>query len=85
MYRCSWIHVRRLMLDLMLPYTLIDPDAAFSKAFITVGMHWAAYIVAIGALLGIVTGAGWSAPWPANTGLPSAQLFAERLCLMPMF
>ena len=46
----------RVMLDLMLPYTLIDPSAAFSKAFITVGMHWAAYIVAIGALLGIVTG-----------------------------
>ena len=40
----------------MLPYTLIDPDAAFSKAFVTVGMHWASYIVAIGALLGIVTG-----------------------------
>ena len=40
----------------MLPYTLIDPNAAFSKAFITVGMHWAAYVVAVGALLGIVTG-----------------------------
>ncbi len=50
------------MLDLMLPYTLIDPDAAFSKAFITVGMHWAAYVVAVGALLGIVTGARQDLP-----------------------
>ena len=40
----------------MLPYTLIDPNAAFSAAFRSIGMHWAVYIVAIGALLGIVTG-----------------------------
>ena len=41
----------------MLPYTSISPSAAFSAAFRTVGMQWAVYIVAIGALLGIVTGA----------------------------
>ena len=41
----------------MLPYTEINPDAAFSAAFVSVGMHWASYIVAVGALLGITTGA----------------------------
>jgi len=43
-------------LTLMLPYDLISPDAAFSQAFVDVGMKWASYIVALGALLGIVTG-----------------------------
>lgn len=41
----------------MLPYTLISPSAAFSAAFRDVGMGWAVYFVAIGALMGIVTGA----------------------------
>ena len=49
---------RRITLTLMLPYTEINPDAAFSAAFVSVGMHWAAYIVAVGALLGITTGEG---------------------------
>jgi APA family basic amino acid/polyamine antiporter len=45
-----------ITLNLMLPYTDISPDAAFSQAFVSVGMKWASYIVAVGALLGIVTG-----------------------------
>ncbi len=57
----------------MLPYTLIDPNAAFSKAFITVGMHWAAYVVAVGALLGIVTGA-------RQGNQPSQQETTEIAC-----
>jgi APA family basic amino acid/polyamine antiporter len=45
-----------ITLTLMLPYTLISPDAAFSQAFVDVGMKWASYIVAAGAIMGIVTG-----------------------------
>lgn len=40
----------------MVPYEQISPRAAFSAAFRTIGMNWAVYVVAIGALLGIVTG-----------------------------
>ena len=56
--RTQVVDARRITLTLMLPYTLINPDAAFSAAFVSVGMHWAAYIVAVGALLGITTGEG---------------------------
>lgn len=45
-----------LSLVLMVPYTKIDPKAAFAAAFETVGMPWMRVIVALGALLGIVTG-----------------------------
>lgn len=44
-----------LTLCLMQPYTAIDPDAAFSIAFQAVGMDWAKYIVALGALQGMTT------------------------------
>lgn len=42
-------------LSLMQPYTQIDADAPFTLAFQTVGMKWAKYIVAIGALKGMTT------------------------------
>ncbi|MQL72314.1 hypothetical protein Taro_004639 [Colocasia esculenta] len=44
-----------LTLCLMVPYQKIDPDAPFSVAFTTVGMDWAKYIVAFGALKGMTT------------------------------
>ncbi|KAL0914442.1 hypothetical protein M5K25_014790 [Dendrobium thyrsiflorum] len=44
-----------LVLCLMQPYTEIDPDAPFSVAFSNVGMDWAKYIVAFGALKGMTT------------------------------
>ncbi|PKU83870.1 cationic amino acid transporter 1 [Dendrobium catenatum] len=44
-----------LVLCLMQPYTKIDPDAPFSVAFSNVGMDWAKYIVAFGALKGMTT------------------------------
>lgn len=44
-----------LTLCLMQPYTDIDPNAAFSIAFQAVGMDWAKYIVALGALQGMTT------------------------------
>lgn len=47
--------VLALTLCLMVPYKLIDPDAPFSVAFSTVGMDWAKYIVAFGALKGMTT------------------------------
>ncbi|XP_058099131.1 cationic amino acid transporter 1-like [Magnolia sinica] len=42
-------------LCLMQPYGSIDPDAPFSTAFEAVGMNWAKYIVAFGALKGMTT------------------------------
>ena len=42
-------------LCLMQPYTQIDADAPFTVAFEAVGMKWAKYIVAIGALKGMTT------------------------------
>ncbi|XP_074582352.1 cationic amino acid transporter 1-like isoform X3 [Curcuma longa] len=42
-------------LCLMVPYYQIDPDAPFSVAFSAIGMDWAKYIVAFGALKGMTT------------------------------
>ncbi|XP_010241174.1 PREDICTED: cationic amino acid transporter 1-like [Nelumbo nucifera] len=42
-------------LCLMQPYSQVNEDAAFSVAFQAVGMNWAKYIVAVGALKGMTT------------------------------
>lgn len=42
-------------LCLMQPFSEIDVDAPFTKAFQAAGMHWAKYIVALGALKGMTT------------------------------
>lgn len=42
-------------LCLMQPYSQIDPNAPFTVAFQFVGMDWAKYIVALGALKGMTT------------------------------
>lgn len=47
--------VLALTLCAMRPYALIDADAPFSVAFQDVGMGWAKYIVAFGALKGMTT------------------------------
>ncbi|CAM0880357.1 unnamed protein product [Alopecurus aequalis] len=44
-----------LVLSMMQPYTQIDRSAAYSVAFSDVGMHWAKYVVALGALKGMTT------------------------------
>ncbi|XP_030479724.1 cationic amino acid transporter 1 [Cannabis sativa] len=44
-----------ITLCLMVPYKLIDEDAPFSVAFETVGMGWAKYLVAAGALKGMTS------------------------------
>lgn len=44
-----------LSLTMMQSYTEIDPDAAYSVAFERIGMNWAKYLVAIGALKGMIT------------------------------
>lgn len=44
-----------LSLPMMQKYTDIDPDAAYSVAFQSVGMKWAKYLVALGALKGMTT------------------------------
>ncbi|XP_048562451.1 cationic amino acid transporter 5-like [Triticum urartu] len=47
--------VMALVLSMMQPYTAIDRSAAYSVAFSSVGMHWAQYVVALGALKGMTT------------------------------
>jgi len=47
--------VMAVTLCMMVPYSQIDPDAPFSVAFSTIGMDWAKYIVAFGALKGMTT------------------------------
>ncbi|KAI0524173.1 hypothetical protein KFK09_003537 [Dendrobium nobile] len=44
-----------LALGMMQRYTAIDPNAAYSVAFRNVGMRWAQYVVALGALKGMTT------------------------------
>ncbi|KAG2689370.1 hypothetical protein I3843_09G134400 [Carya illinoinensis] len=44
-----------LSLAMMQKYRDIDPDAAYSVAFGSVGMKWAKYLVALGALKGMTT------------------------------
>ncbi|MED6160828.1 Catabolite repression protein cat5 [Stylosanthes scabra] len=44
-----------LILSMMQKYNEIDTDAAFSVAFQSVGMKWAKYVVAFGALKGMTT------------------------------
>ncbi|XP_010260734.1 PREDICTED: cationic amino acid transporter 5-like [Nelumbo nucifera] len=44
-----------LSLNMMQKYTDIDPNAAYSVAFQSVGMKWAKYLVALGALKGMTT------------------------------
>ncbi|KAL7211003.1 hypothetical protein ACSBR2_013986 [Camellia fascicularis] len=44
-----------LSLSMMQKYTDIDPNAAYSVAFESVGMKWAKYLVALGALKGMTT------------------------------
>ncbi|KAK9131610.1 hypothetical protein Scep_011138 [Stephania cephalantha] len=44
-----------LSLGMMQKYTDIDPNAAYSVAFQSVGMTWAKYLVALGALKGMTT------------------------------
>ncbi|GAV75042.1 AA_permease_2 domain-containing protein/AA_permease_C domain-containing protein [Cephalotus follicularis] len=44
-----------LVLSMMQKYTDIDPNAAYSVAFQNVGMKWAKYLVALGALKGMTT------------------------------
>ncbi|CAO2205186.1 unnamed protein product [Urochloa humidicola] len=47
--------VMALVLSMMQPYTAIDTSAAYSVAFASVGMRWAQYVVALGALKGMTT------------------------------
>ncbi|KAJ8433903.1 hypothetical protein Cgig2_004625 [Carnegiea gigantea] len=44
-----------LSLSMIQPYTEIDPNAAYSLAFQSVGMKWAKSLVALGALKGMTT------------------------------
>ncbi|XP_068665449.1 cationic amino acid transporter 5-like [Aristolochia californica] len=45
-----------LALSMMQKYTEMDVNAAYSVAFVSIGMKWAKYLVAIGALKGMTTG-----------------------------
>lgn len=45
-----------LALVMMVPISALTESGSFAAAFDYAGLHWARYIVALGALLGIVTG-----------------------------
>ena len=47
--------VLAITLCLMVPYDQVDPDAPYSVAFEAVGMGWAKYVVAAGALKGMTS------------------------------
>ncbi|XP_065870570.1 cationic amino acid transporter 8, vacuolar [Euphorbia lathyris] len=44
-----------LVLTMMVKYSEIDPNAAYSVAFVQIGMNWAKYLVSICALKGMTT------------------------------
>ncbi|EGC32694.1 hypothetical protein DICPUDRAFT_92558, partial [Dictyostelium purpureum] len=44
-----------VVLTLMVPYQLLDPEAPLSVAFNNIGLNWASIIVAIGAFAGLTT------------------------------
>ena len=48
--------VMALVLVMMQKYSNLDPNAAYAVAFASVGMNWAKYVVAFGALKGMTTG-----------------------------
>lgn len=48
--------VMSLVLVMMQKYSDLDPNAGYSVAFAKVGMKWAKYLVALGALKGMTTG-----------------------------
>ncbi|KAG6487277.1 cationic amino acid transporter 5-like [Zingiber officinale] len=48
--------VMALVLVMMQRYDQLDPNAAYAVAFEAVGMRWAKYLVALGALKGMTTG-----------------------------
>jgi APA family basic amino acid/polyamine antiporter len=48
-----------LALVMMVPISALQEAGSFAAAFMYVGMDWARYIVALGAVLGIITGDCW--------------------------
>lgn len=69
-------------LVMMVPYNAIDVLAPFSSAFAAVGLPWAKYIVALGALCGIVTGVLVS--HRAIVSNRAVRLYAARLVVFSM-
>lgn len=55
-----------VVLCLMVPRDMINPDATFAAAFVYVGLPWASHIVALGALLG-------KQQWAAASGTHAAD------------
>ncbi|MBI4644877.1 MAG: amino acid permease, partial [Deltaproteobacteria bacterium] len=53
---CSLIYLAvALILVGMVPYSQVNPDSPFSTLFRQVGLHWAADVVAVGAMIGITS------------------------------
>lgn len=67
-----------MTLCLMQPYANVDKDARYSVAFQAVGMSWAKYKVALGALEGmtsvLLVGAVGQARYPLVPWLPSVSI-----------
>ena len=39
----------------MIPYYMLDPDVPVTQAFKYVGLEWASYVVAVGAIASLAT------------------------------
>ncbi|KAJ6705275.1 CATIONIC AMINO ACID TRANSPORTER 5 [Salix purpurea] len=74
-----------LTLSMMQKYTEIDTGAAYSVAFQSVGMNWARYLVALGALKGMTTvllvGALGQARY--TTHIARAHMIPSMVCSCP--
>ncbi|KAH3818148.1 cationic amino acid transporter 4-like [Dreissena polymorpha] len=75
-------------LTLIVPYTQVDPSAAFPMAFATRGITWAKYIVGIGTLFGITTsllGCAYSLPRAVYAMAQDGLLFRCLAYVYPRF
>jgi len=75
-------------LTLIVPYTEVDPSAAFPMAFAVRGITWAKYIIGIGTLFGITTsllGAAFSLPRAVYAMAQDGLLFRPLAYVYPRF
>ncbi|WAR13678.1 CTR4-like protein [Mya arenaria] len=75
-------------LTLIVPYTDIDPSAAFPMAFAERGITWAKYLVGIGTLFGITTsllGSAYSLPRAVYAMAQDGLLFKSLAYVHPRF
>ena len=75
-------------LTLLVPYSSVDPSAAFPVAFATRGINWAKYVVGIGTLFGITTsllGSAYALPRAVYAMAQDGLLFKSLAYVYPRF